>query len=330
MGRFFFLFSFLIVVSIITFSSSALAQSTLPANLQKIIDYNQQVTAAFSLKISFLIAFVAGMLGILSPCILPFLPAYFSYTFKEKKNITLMTLIFFAGFSFIFVSMGLLAGFIGEQTLVVMQKGWVIGIGGLILLFLGILTLMGKGFSSLIKFNHKFNNDIPGVFLMGMGFALGWTACLGPILAGILGIGAILGNPLQSGILLFFYSLGNLLPLFILSFFYDRFHLSENRFIKGKMLDFHLFKKEYEVHSTNLISGLLFLLLGFIMILSGGTGIVNNWDFFNTKQYFYSLQNRLIGWQYANIVGIIAFVLLIALIIYSLKKSKKIKENQSI
>ncbi|MEK6845257.1 MAG: cytochrome c biogenesis protein CcdA, partial [Nanoarchaeota archaeon] len=85
----FLFFLFLII------AAPALAQSVLPLGLQKIIAYNQQVTLDFSVKISFLIAFLAGMLGILSPCILPFLPAYFSYTFKEKKNITKMTLVFF-------------------------------------------------------------------------------------------------------------------------------------------------------------------------------------------------------------------------------------------
>jgi cytochrome c biogenesis protein CcdA len=222
------------------------------------------------------------------------------------------------------VTLGLIAGFVGEQTLVVLQKSWIVSIAGLILLFLGILTLTGKGFSSIFKFDHRFKNDIPGVFLMGMAFALGWTACLGPILAGILGIGAILGNPLQSGILLFFYSLGNLLPLFIFSFFYDRFHLSENKYIKGKVIEFSLFKKKYEVHTTNLISGLLFIFLGLIMIIFGGTGKVNNWDLFNTKQYFYSLQNQLLRWHYANFVGIIILLLLLGIILHTFIKSKKL------
>ena len=324
MKKSYFLYFFLTILTLTLLSPSSLAQSNLPPALQKIIEYNQQATASFSVKISFLIAFVAGIIGILSPCILPFLPAYFSYTFKEKKNITLMTLIFFAGFSLIFVTLGLIAGFVGEQTLVVLQKSWIVSIAGLILLFLGILTLTGKGFSSIFKFDHRFKNDIPGVFLMGMAFALGWTACLGPILAGILGIGAILGNPLQSGILLFFYSLGNLLPLFIISFFYDRFHLSENKYIKGKVIEFSLFKKKYEVHTTNLISGLLFIFLGLIMIIFGGTGKVNNWDLFNTKQYFYSLQNQLLRWHYANFVGIIILLLLLGIILHTFIKSKKL------
>ncbi len=315
--------SLLFIFSILFLSTTTLviAQSSLPPNLQKIIDYNKQYSTDFSLKISFLIAFVAGMLGILSPCILPFLPAYFSYTFKEKKNITLMTCIFFLGFSLIFVLLGIIAGFIGEQSLAIIQQSWIAILGGMLLFFLGILTLLGIGFSSLIHLNKKFSNDIPGVFLMGIAFALGWTACVGPILAGILGIGAILGNIGHAALLMFFYSLGNLVPLFLLSFFYDKFHLSESRFIKGKMITFNLFHKPLEIHTTNLISGILLLLVGIIMILFQGTEIVNTWDFFNTKQYFYSLQNKLILLPHVNILGTIVLILFIGILSYFLKKA---------
>ncbi|MBI2668677.1 cytochrome c biogenesis protein CcdA [Candidatus Woesearchaeota archaeon] len=312
------------LLSVLLLAVGVSAASALPIGLQKIIDYNQQATADFALKISFLIAFVAGMLGILSPCILPFLPAYFSYTFKEKKNLTLMTLVFFAGFSLVFVSLGLAAGFLGEQTLVVLQKGWLVTIGGILLLFLGALTLLGKGFGSWFTFSQKFSNDLPGTFLFGLSFALGWTACLGPILAGILGIGAILGNMWQAALLLFFYSLGNFVPLFLLSFFYDRFNLSEKSWMKGRMLSFTLWGKQREIHSTNLISGLLLLIVGFIVIFFEGTGVINNWDVLGTKPYFYSLQRALLGWEYANVVGTIVLFLFLLLLGYVIfKKSKQ-------
>ena len=306
---FFLLFFILILVLPVAFAQ-------LPPALQKIKEYNQQFSLDFSVKVSFLIAFVAGMLGILSPCILPFLPAYFSYTFKEKKNITLMTLVFFGGFSIVFVILGVVAGLVGEQTLVVLQQRWLVTIAGLVIFSMGVLTLLGKGFGSFFHFNRKFDNDVPGVFLMGMAFALGWTACLGPILGGILGIGAILGNMWRAGLLMFFYALGNLVPLFLLSFFYDKFKLSESRFIKGRMITFNILGKVREVHSINLISGLLFMFMGLVIVLFEGTGKVNSWDFLGTKPYFYSLQNLLLGWKYANVVGAGLFVLFVLLLGY--------------
>ncbi|MFQ5474457.1 MAG: cytochrome c biogenesis CcdA family protein, partial [Candidatus Nanoarchaeia archaeon] len=122
-------------------ASQVSAESDLPVGLQKIVDSNKEITADFALNVSFFIAFIAGILGILSPCILPFLPAYFSYTFKEKSSITKMTLVFFLGFSTVFVAMGIVAGFIGAQTLSVIQQGWLVAIAGAFMIVLGIMTL---------------------------------------------------------------------------------------------------------------------------------------------------------------------------------------------
>ena len=321
-GFFFVFFLILfIILSFVVISTETLAQNDLPTNLQKIIDFNKQSTMDFSVKVSFFIAFLAGILGILSPCILPFLPAYFSYTFKEKKDITKMTLVFFLGFSIVFVTMGIIAGFIGEQTLSIIQKGWLVTIAGIFMITLGIITLLGKKVCSYINLN-RFKNDVPGTFLFGIFFAVGWTACLGPILAGILGIGAILGNVVYSALLLFFYSLGNLVPLFVLSVFYDKSNLSKSKFIHGKILTFSVGKKEVYIHSTNLISGLLFIIIGLVLIIYKGTAIINTLDIFGTKSYFYSIQRQLIEWQYANILGIAVLLLFILIIGWSLWKYK--------
>jgi cytochrome c-type biogenesis protein len=307
------IFLFLIILILLVTSVSALEVNDYPA-LQKIRDYNNKSTADFAVKVSFLIAFIAGILGILSPCILPFIPAYFSYTFKEKTNITKMTFVFFLGFSLMFILMGVVAGFLGSQLLSVIQSGWLVTIAGIFIAGLGIMTLMGKSFSSFIKPHHKVKNDIPGVFLLGIFFAIGWSACLGPILAGILGIGAILNNVFYSAVLLFFYSLGNLVPLFLLSIFYDKFNLAKSKIIQGKVLHYKIDDDEYSIHTTNLVSGLLFLFVGIVIIIYKGTSVFNTWDFLNTKQYFYSVQDLLIEWQHADLLGIVILVVFVLII----------------
>jgi len=316
----------LLILGIIIFVLTSLivvAENDMPIGLKKIIDYNQKNTQDFALKITYFIAFVAGILAILSPCILPILPAYFSYTFKEKKNITLMTVVFFAGFSTVFVSMGIIASLLGSQTLIILQKGWLVIIAGIFLILLGIMSILGKGFSSFIKPKYHFKNDITGTFLFGIFFAIGWTACLGPILAGILGIGAILDNIWKTAILMFFYSLGNLVPLFILSVFYDKFNLQNSKIIKGKLLDFSIGGKKIQVHTTNLVSGLLFLLIGIVLVIYKGTTIVNNLDIFGTKYYFYTIQRQLMAWQYANTISIIIFALFLLFLGFFFWRSKK-------
>ena len=225
-----------------------------------------------------------------------------------------MTLIFFLGFSAVFVTMGVIAGFIGEQSLAVIQKGWLVIIAGIFMIILGVLSLRGKKVCSFFKFSNKWGDDFLGTFLFGIFFAIGWTACLGPILAGILGIGAILGNVGYSALLLFFYSLGNLLPLFVLSIFYDKFNLSESKFIQGKILTFSFLGKKFYVHSTNLISGILFIIIGIVLLVYRGTSIINRLDIFGTKSYFYSIQRQLIEWKYANMLGIAAFFLFLIIL----------------
>lgn len=310
----YFLF-FLLIIFLLSSIAVAAQSDNMPIGLQKIKEENQRQTENFAVQVSFIIAFLAGMIGILSPCILPFLPAYFSYTFKEKKNITLMTFIFFLGFSLVFVAMGVIAGFIGERSLVVLQLDWLVMLAGALLIVMGFMSLLGKGFGSFIKMNKKFENDIPGTFLFGIAFAIGWTACLGPILAGILGIGALLHNVAYSALLLFFYSLGNLVPLFILAVFYDRLKLWRT-FLKGKTFKFNIDDKEYEVHSTNLVAGILFIAIGLFLIIFKNTAPVNSWDLLGTKNYFYSIQNAIINWPYANIVGGLVLLLFVAVIGY--------------
>jgi len=321
-------FIVLLLLSLIIFTSSVTADSHLPKGLLKIIEYNEKTTENIALKVTFFVAFIAGILGILSPCILPLLPAYFSYTFKEKKNITFMTLIFFIGFSISFVTMGVVAGFLGEQLMSALKVGWLVTLAGIFIIIFGIMSLFGIGFSSFIKYKRKFKNDVPGVFLLGIFFAIGWSACLGPILGGILGIGALLGDPVKSGLLLFFYSLGNLFPLFILSIFYDKFNLANTKFIKGKIFIISIGNKEYEIHSTNLISGILFIVLGLVITIYQGTTIVNTWDIFNTKNYFFTFQEKLISWDYANLLGIIiffGFIISLGLFLWKRRRSKTVE-----
>ncbi|MBI2548226.1 cytochrome c biogenesis protein CcdA [Candidatus Woesearchaeota archaeon] len=317
--RIFFLCLLLTFLSLL-FISVVSAASPLPIGLQKILEYNQESTEAFALKISFFIAFVAGMLGILSPCILPFIPAYFSYTFKEKQNITKMTLVFFLGFSLVFTTMGVIAGFLGQQSLAILQEPWLMTLAGILLISLGIMTLLGKGFSSFFTPTRKLTNDVPGIFLFGTSYALGWSACVGPILVSILGIGAILHDPWYSGTLLFFYSLGNLVPLFLISIFYDRFNLANSRFIKGKLFTFSIDEKKYYVHSTNLIAGIFLLIIGIVVIIYQGTSVVNTWDIFNTRSYFYAWQDKLIAWEYAQPFSVAVFILFVAGVSYFLWK----------
>ncbi len=288
----------------------------LPANVQLIKEYNKEQSLKFIRDISLLIAFLAGILSLISPCILPTLPAFFAYSFKEKTNITKMTLLFFLGFSIVFIAYGLIAAFLGISLAMLIENfSLLVLIMGVFLVLFGAITLFGKGFSGFVV-KRKFKHDSLGVFLFGIVFAVGWTACLGPILAGVLSIATILGSYVYSALLLFSYSLGIFVPLFILSFFFDKYNLVESKFLRGK--DISIFGKK--IHSTNLISGALLIAVGAIFIIFRNTSIINSINPFGVKIIFNNLQNVLLTFKYANIIGIIVLAVFLYLVYKFLKR----------
>ncbi len=325
--------------------------SALPPALQKIKDYNQGYARDFQAKISFLIAFFAGALTLLSPCVLPLLPAYFSYTFRPggKTEVTKMTLAFSLGVAVVFMAFGAVAGFVGEQSLLKLQRPELVLVAGLVLMAMGIMTALGKGFSSFIRPRTApapGGDGVAGVFVSGTLFALGWTACVGPILSGILSVAALLGNVLYASLLMGAYSLGIFAPLFILSVFYDSTGLAKSPLIRGKEVRVRLFGKDLLLHTTNLVSGAFLALIGLSFVVFRGTSVVNTWDFLHLKQYFYSVQGRALSSSsgpYPKVLGGALLLLVIVLAAHVLrfrgnrgaeqerekKKKKKKKKKKS-
>ncbi len=273
------------------------------------------------LSISFLMAFVGGLLSVISPCILPILPAFFAYNFKERKEITKMTFSFFLGFTIIFILMGLAASFIGQMFEV--YKELLILFAGIMLIVFAVMIFLGKGFS-FIRFNKKMKNDRFGVFSFGMFFAIGWTPCLGPILAGILLIASTLPI-LHSAGLLFIYSLGIFIPFFLISFMFDKYDISKVSWIKGKELKFKILNKEIKVHSTNLISAILLLAMGLVFIFYRGTYVINNLDLLGTRDLFFKLQDKLAPSITINLIGILILIIF-GILLWKFLKGKRIRE----
>jgi len=283
----------------------------LPLNLQRVVEYNKQQADFYFRNLSFIIAFLAGILTILTPCSLAILPAFFAYTFREKNKITKMTLTFFLGFVPVFIIFGLLAAFLGKSIAMLQQNSRIfIIIAGFIIIGLGLMALFGKGFSG-IKIRKKTDKDMFGIFLFGVLFALGFTACIGPILVGILLIAGILQNYFYAGILMLFYSLGLFVPLFLISVFFDKYNFPAFINKINKRLGFSI---------TNLITGLLLIIIGLVFIIYGGTFITNNLGLGGLTIFIYSIQNKLISLKFINIIGAIILIGFLILLWMFLRK----------
>ena len=304
----------------------AFAQTDLPLGLQKLKEENQRFATDFLESVSFLIAFLAGVTTILSPCLLPVLPAFFAYMFKERKEITRMTLMFFLGFTPIFILLGVAATFAGNLFAAFFRNlGFYVSLAGFLLVFLGILYLLGVSFT--FGQTHSPSKKPKGawdVLIAGSLFGFGWVLCVGPILSGVLIAASVFHNYATTILLMISYSLGVFVPLFLLAFFYDKYDLGSSALMRGKTFSFSFFGERFEMHSTNLIAGLLLIFTGLIFIFFKGTGAINAIDPWGTKELFYSLQDWFLENSMAtNIIGGIVLLAVIAGIALILKKPSK-------
>jgi len=189
------------------------------------------------------IAFGAGLISFLSPCVLPLIPGYISYIsgsslneLIEKKNVNIFPIIIFAiGFSIVFISFGATASFLGS---IILENSYELRIvsGIIIIIFslqiIGIINLNFLNYEKRIYTEKK--SGIYSSLLIGMAFGFGWTPCIGPILGSILALASTEQSLNRGILLLFFYSLGLAIP-FILSGYLIQKFLVFSKNIKSKM-----------------------------------------------------------------------------------------------
>jgi cytochrome c-type biogenesis protein len=174
-------------------------------------------------------AVVAGVLSFSSPCCLPLLPGYVSYISalpvselgtKEARAITFRaSLIFVAGFTLVFTTLGVASAFFGSFVLRVLPTiVRVMGVG-VIVLGLSMIGVLRIGFLQREgRFDiSRIRRGSGGAFAVGVAFAAGWTPCIGPVLAVILATAATTKTLVWGGLLLFLYSIGLGLPFVALA-----------------------------------------------------------------------------------------------------------------
>ena len=192
--------------------------------------------------IELIVAFGAGLISFLSPCVLPLIPGYISYIsgnslneLIEKKSINLFPIILFTvGFSIVFIVFGAASTFLGQ---VLLQNSYELRIAaGLIIIVLslhiiGIINIKFLNYEKRIHTNS--NTRLYSPILIGMAFAFGWTPCIGPILGSILVL-ASTEESLNKGILLLFsYSLGLAIPFILSGYLIQRFLIFSKNFKKN-------------------------------------------------------------------------------------------------
>ena len=225
------------------------------------------------------IAFVAGVLSFLSPCVLPLVPGYISLMsgvsidrLKEggsggnaRRAVILNSLAFNAGLSVIFLALGTTAGLVGAS---IISNPWVRGIGGVIIILFGLQLIGLLKISTLYKDTRFFSNEKPrgplGSFTLGIAFAAGWTPCIGPILGGILGLAAASGGWRSGLTLSAFYSAGLAVPFLLTGLGINQFLAFYGKFRK------HL-------HKVEVVSGVVLIVVGLLIMTGKSTLLTSSW-----------------------------------------------------
>ena len=190
----------------------------------------------------FLVAFGAGLVSFLSPCVLPLIPGYISYisgqslqNILETKKINLISLILFClGFSSVFVILGASASFLGQALL---QNSELLRIIAGIIIIIFSLQLIGLINIPYLNFEKRFDAKESRNFLfpyvIGLAFGFGWTPCIGPILGSILALASIEETLTRAVLFLIFYSLGLAIPFVLSGYLIQRFLLFSKNFKKN-------------------------------------------------------------------------------------------------
>jgi cytochrome c-type biogenesis protein len=213
-------------------------------------------------SLSILVAFSAGLLSFLSPCVLPLVPSYVTFitgmsledVSRSRRAAITHALLFVLGFSFIFVALGAGATAFGQLMLV--YRGWIARVGGVLMILMGLWMLGVLRVDALQRERRVHLSDKPlgyfGTVVVGIAFGAGWTPCLGPTLGAILVLAAQESSLPRGVALLTAYSAGLAVPFLLSAAALERF-----------LGFFQSFRRN--IGTVNRIAGALLILVGVLM-----------------------------------------------------------------
>jgi cytochrome c-type biogenesis protein len=227
-------------------------------------------------------AFLAGLVSFLSPCVLPLVPGYVSLISgvgveelqsqesQLLRKVMLNSMGFILGFSLVFITLGAISTEVGQ--LMARYKSLLAQVAGVVIILFGLhltgILRINALYADKRLHNLKGGSTMGGAFVIGFAFAFGWTPCVGPILAVILGFAAAQDSVLKGIVLLAVYSLGLAVPFLLTSLGIQRFLKFYSRF-------------RTHMHAVEVASGALLIVLGALLVFGRFTIISNYLSFLN-------------------------------------------------
>ncbi|MDO5049116.1 MAG: cytochrome c biogenesis CcdA family protein [Actinomycetaceae bacterium] len=227
------------------------------------------------MEISYLAAFIGGLLMLFAPCAAMLLPAFFAYAFTSRTTLLARTGVFALGVLLVLVPLGAFAGTLGAFIRENAQT--VTLVAGIIVIVLGILQVFAISFpipqwASRLMTPKDNEGDEAGApsniatFALGIGYAIAGVGCSGPILGAVLSFATLGGSVWSGALLMATFAIGMVVPVGLLALLWEVFNLSEKSWLRPKPVK--IFGRWTTV--MNVVSGIIFVVLGIILVFFGG------------------------------------------------------------
>ncbi len=218
-----------------------------------------------------IISFVAGVVALAMPCCFSvLLPSYFAQSFKQKARLIGMTVVFSFGIATIMLPLAL--GVVALAQTIRASHNLVFVIGGFLMIIFGFWTLWGQGMLPRLELPVNLNKkDAISVYTLGV-FSGAATSCCAPVLAGVLVLTALSTSMLEGLLVGFTYVAGMVFPLFLVALVWDRYAVSGENPLRGRILNLKYFGREFSIHSSKLVAGAMFVIMGVFTVILGLTG----------------------------------------------------------
>jgi cytochrome c-type biogenesis protein len=209
-----------------------------------------------NLLVAMFVAAMAGLVSFFSPCVIPLVPGYLSYAsgmsdVKSRSRVFLGSILFVTGFTFLFVSYGVLFGGLGSK---IAENSRPISIAlGLLTISLGIIFLFNERFYRSFKPSWKMRSGLVFAPFLGFAFGIGWTPCIGPTLGAVQVLAIQSATAQRGAILSAAYCVGLGLPFILMGLFLDKAE-PLRKFIASKG------------NTITKIGGLLLILIGILQV----------------------------------------------------------------
>lgn len=260
------------------------------------------------MEVGYVAAFLGGVLTLISPCSALLLPAFFAYAFGSPARLISRTCVFYLGLATTLVPLGIASSAAG--ALINEHRSAFVTAASSIVILLGLVQLSGRGFGlgAAGRTADRDPGSVLSVYLLGAVYGVAGV-CSGPILGAMLAMSAIGSDPVYGGALLAVYALGMAAPVFVLALLWNRLDPQRRQWLRGRQVALG----RWRVHTSQLISGIMFIVIGVLLLVTDGTAGIGGLFSVDTE-YRTQMWARDLGERVPDLVAVLTVGAIVAIL----------------